>query len=577
MILTMKRHASRADSDLPQFKRRVPSDVVERLKGRVISFTLPAVGREAEIPVCFRLGEFAKVSLRTRHPDVAKVRALALAAHLQGVYEAVRQGPAVLSQMQLDALAGEVYHQLVAEHGENPGTVEQWERFKALTRAAVEGRIKGAPPIQANGRNDDEIAAALIFGDATGEELTALVNALPPEHNGRALVQRVGRYAFWALDRHGVMIGSEQELDLLRRVARAALDAAVTLKKRAGGDWRPDPVAERFPPFETKGKGVTVSDLFERWRAEAKPSPSTISTWRGVVKSLVAQLGHEDVARITKADVIAWKDALVARGIKAQTVNNGFLAGAKALLNFAQRNGVIGTNPADGIRVPVKAKAGQRMLAYQDEDVARLLAISARETAPAKRWLPMLAALTGARIGELAALWGSAVIEREGIIGISIAPSPDGATLKNEGSERFVPLHPAIIEAGFVMFARSRGHAPMFYLRPARRGAESKHPSKGTSNHLAAWIRDQGFHNVRIAPAHGLRHWWKSSAARVGVPDSLADAIQGHSDTRAAAAYRHFTVTQMAEAVAKISVPTPAHAISSLHERVPIVRPAPES
>ncbi|GEP03703.1 tyrosine-type recombinase/integrase [Methylobacterium oxalidis] len=577
MILSMKRHASRADSELPQFKRRVPTDVAERLKGRVVSFTLPAVGREDEIPVSFRLGEFAKVSLRTRHSDVAKVRALALAAHLQGVYEAVRQGPAVLSQMQMDALAGEVYRQLVAEHDENPGTVEQWERFKALTRAAVEGRIPGAPPIPADGRSDDAVMADLLFGDATGEELTARVDALPPEHDGQALVQRVGRLAFWALDRRGVVMSTDQELDLLRRVARAALDAAATLKKRAGGDWRPDPVAERFPSYEArqKGAGVTLSELFEKWRAERKPAPSSVSTWRGVINSLARHLKHEDAARITRRDILAWKDAEIARGLDATAFGDGPLAAVKAILNFAVRNDLLKENPAQGIVVSGKKKPGTSMLPYEDEEVARLLAITAHQKAPARRWLPLLAALTGARIGELAALWGSSVIEREGVIGIMITPSPDGATLKNVGSERFVPLHPAIIEAGFVTFARERGHRPLFYLRPAKRVGEGKHPSKGVTNHLATWIGAQGFKRERVAPLHGLRHWWKSAASRVGAPDSIADAIQGHTDKGAAARYRHISIAQMAEAVAMVPLPATPHTHGSEHELIPIVRAEP--
>ncbi|GJE80902.1 tyrosine-type recombinase/integrase [Methylorubrum thiocyanatum] len=557
MILTMKRHAARTDSSVPQFKRRVPLDVVSRVKGRLVTFALPAVGREPETVVTLKLGEFAKVSLRTKNLDAAKVRAIALASHLETLWEAVRQGPAPVSQRNLDEMAREVYLALMSEHGDNPGTPERWEAFKALTRAALEGRIAGAPPIRANGQSDDAVAAEMLFGGFTGSDLTEWINAMDANQGDEALVQRVGRLTFWTLDRRGITVDSAVQVDLMRRVARAALDAAWALKRRAGGDWRPDPAAERFPVPETKAKapGLTLTQVFERWRAEAKPSPSTVSTWQGVVKDLKSYLKHEDVARITESDVVGWKDALIARGIKPGTVNNGFLAGLKALLNYAKRNNLIRSNPAEGIRVAVKVKAGERMLAYSDEDVARLLACASREIAPAKRWLPMLAALTGARIGELAALWGTSVIEREGVVGINIAPSPDGATLKNAGSERFVPLHPEIVRAGFVEYARTKGHNPLFYGKPARRGSEAKHPSKGTTNHLSTWIRGQGFDNERIAPAHGLRHFWKSAASRAGIADSIADAIQGHSDDRAAARYRHISIAQMNEAMERFPVP----------------------
>ncbi|MGN7127308.1 tyrosine-type recombinase/integrase [Methylorubrum thiocyanatum] len=582
MILTMKRHAARADSSVPQFKRRVPLDVVQRVRGRIVTFALPAVGREPEQVISLKLGEFAKTSLRTKNLETAKVRAIALASHLETLWESVRQGPAPLSQRQLDGLAREAYLALIAEHGENPGTPEQWEKFKALTRAALEGRIEGAPAIKPSGQNDDEVACELLFGGFTGEDLTAWINTLDANQGEQALVQRVGRLTFFVLDRRGVTVESAAELDLMRRVARAALEAAWALKRRAGGDWRPDPAAERFPTFEAKPKeeGVTLSDLFDRWARETGPAPSTRSTWRGIIDSLTAHVGHGEASRITPENVIGWKDARLASGRAVKTINDSDLACIRALYRWGIANRLVKENPAVGVQVAAKRKAGTAMLPYQDEDVARLLAAAEREPLPYRRWLPMLAALTGARIGELAALWGTSVIEREGVVGINIAPSPDGATLKNAGSERFVPLHPEIIRAGFLDYARTKGHAPLFYGKPARRGSEAKHPSKGTTNHLSTWIRTQGFDNERIAPAHGLRHFWKSAASRAGIADSIADAIQGHSDDRAAARYRHISIAQMKEAIERFPVPVvPAQARASVEGAVieaptPTVMPA---
>ncbi|CAO4181314.1 Defective protein IntQ [Methylorubrum extorquens] len=548
----------------------------------MVTFAFPAVGREPEQVVTLTLGEFAKVSLRTKNLDAAKVRAIALASHLESLWEAVRQGPAPVSQRQLDSLSGDVYHALIAEHGENPGTPEQWERFKALTRAALEGRIPEAPAIQGNGRSDDDVAAELLFGGFSRSDLTEWIDTHAQDRGDRALVQRVGRLTFWALDRRGLTVDSAAELDLMRRVARAALDAAWALKRRAGGDWRPDPAAERFPTFEAKPKeqGITLSDLFERWARETGPAPSTRSTWRGIIDSLTAHVGHGDASKITPENVISWKDARLASGRAVKTINDSDLACIRALYRWGIANRLVKENPAVGVQVAAKRKAGAAMLPYQDNDVARLLAAAERESLPYRRWLPMLAALTGARIGELAALWGTSVIEREGVIGINIAPSPDGATLKNAGSERFVPLHAEIVRTGFVDYARTKGHNPLFYGKPAQRGSGVKHPSKGTTNHLASWIRQQGFDNERIAPAHGLRHFWKSAASRAGIPDSIADAIQGHSDDRAAARYRHISIAQMKDAMGRFPVPTLlAHVRAPVEEAIieadaPSVEPA---
>jgi hypothetical protein len=77
------------------------------------------------------------------------------------------------------------------------------------------------------------------------------------------------------------------------------------------------------------------------------------------------------------------------------------------------------------------------------------------------------------------------------------------------------------------------------------------------ANHLAAWIRANGFKDKRKAPNHAFRHWFKSACQKVGVLDSVADAIQGHAGRRGEADdYRHSGVAVMAAAIAQIPVPT---------------------
>jgi len=173
---------------------------------------------------------------------------------------------------------------------------------------------------------------------------------------------------------------------------------------------------------------------------------------------------------------------------------------------------------------------------------------------PMRRWLPWLAALSGARIGELAQLWAEGIKNENGVHFMEIKAAPDGGSLKTPNSERQVPLHPALIKDGFLDFVKTKGKGPLFYRRSS--GDPSKlHASKGVLNHLAAWVREQGFDNPRKAPNHALRHWWKSTAARIGMQDSLADAIQGHAGRSVASTYRHFDLETLAKGIASIPVP----------------------
>lgn len=554
MIRAMRRHSSRSDSTFHQIQARVPLDVVDRLRGTVLTVECPALRADPECAISVKLGRTVKASLRTRDEAVATARRVLILERLERLYDATRAGSHGLTHRQMVALAGEVYALLRSRFDEDPGSPQAWEAWKGLVRAARQGRIPTAPTIDPREQADEREKAARLFGP----DLTAGIDALPPSGDRAALEERCGRLTWFVLSRHGLVVDRETRLRLLEHVADACLDAGWALKRAAQGDYTPDPKAARFPPFQATPAapgGITLTDLFDRWARETGPAPSTRSTWRGIIDSLTKHVGYGDASRITPEQVIAWKDARLATGRAVKTINDSDLACIRALYRWGITNRLVKENPALGVQVAAKRKAGTAMLPYQESDVARLLAAAERESLPYRRWLPMLAALTGARIGELAALWGSSVIEREGVLGINIAPSPDGATLKNAGSERFVPLHPAIIRAGFVEFSEVKGHAPLFYGKPARRGSEAKHPSKGTANHLATWIREQGFDNERIAPAHGLRHFWKSAASRAGIPDSIADAIQGHSDDRAAARYRHISIAQMKEAMDRFPVP----------------------
>ncbi|WP_339159244.1 tyrosine-type recombinase/integrase [Methylobacterium bullatum] len=471
---------------------------------------------------------------------------------LERLYASARTGEQGLTHRQMVGLAGEVYGLLRSRFDDDPGDPAAWEAWKAFVRASRQGRIPTAPSISSEELADEREEAARLFGP----DLTAGIDALPPSGDRAALEDRCGRLTWWVLSRHGFHVDRATRLRLLEHVADACLDAGWALKRAAAGDYTPDPKALRFPKVETRAAGASISDVFDRWKAEAKPSASTVTTWSGVISSFKAHLKHDDIARVTDGDVIRWKDALVAEGKRPRTINDSHLAALKVVMNYAKRNRIITANPADGVRTKATKRAGERMLPYEDSEVARLLAISARETHPARRWLPWLAVFTGARIGELAQAWGSQIREIDGIPVLEIRPSPDGGTLKNEGSERVVPIHPALVEAGFVEFAHKCGNRPMFYGREARPGAQGRHPSKGTSNHLATWVREQGFNDPRKAPSHASRHWFKSTASRVGIPDSVADALQGHSDDSSASTYRHVALKSLAEAIARIPVPS---------------------
>jgi integrase len=543
MVLHMTRPTRRSDSSFHQFRKRVPADIQQTAYGRLATIKFPAGGSgEPAIAVQATLREHVKCSLQTRDPITAKERTGVASAQLERLYSAIRNGPRALTHKEVVALAGLAYEGFARGGEDDPGPAAAWARVVGNNQAAAEGAYG---------------YAALMIGDKRDRRCASLE-------------ERFGAMADALLTTQGIVTDAASRWALIEELQRSTTQAAEKLQRNADGDYRPDPDATRFPAWQeiaaepsgptSKGNSrLTFDDLFERWRREREPSPSTVTTWRGYVRKLQKHVGHDDPSRVTKADIVAWKDALVAASYTRKGIKDGQLAAAKALFAYAVDNDLLPMNPALGIKLQSKRSAGSRMQPYSDAEVARLLALADKETKPYRRWLPWLMALSGARVGEVAQLWGNRIIEVDGVMVMQIAPAEDGGSLKNEGSERQVPIHPAILQGGFLDFARAKGNGPLFYRGSRKGGAKPagrRHASKGVANHLAAWIRENGFTDRRKAPNHAFRHWFKTACQRAGVLDSIADAIQGHSGSRGEAdGYRHSGVAVMNGAIRRIPVP----------------------
>lgn len=489
-----------------------------------ISFAAATAGQP---PISFHvtLGEFAKFSLHTREPSLAKERHALAATQLNRVYDALRNGPRPILHEERVALSGVLYREIVEMMREEPGEQEIWQAVEHLHRSktsTAEGQERW-------------------LGDTVDELLL----------------------------KQGIITDDSSRKALIREVARAHIEAAQRLQKIAGGDYGPDPNAGRFPPLretaqpaarqsQSSGGALTFSDVLGRWERERSPAPKTISSFKSAVRDFERHIGHDRADTITKRDVIAWKDAMIVQGLSAKSINDAKLAPIKALLNYAAANALLETNPATGVRVLEKKRAGKTRLPYSDDEVGRMLAQADAEAAADRRWLPWLLATSGARIGELAQLWGQRIVRVGDIWVMQIRSAEDGGYLKNAVSERDVPLHPDLIERGFLDFAKSRGDGPLFYAgrQAMRRNPSARHASVGVSNRLSAWIRGLGFNDPRKAPSHAFRHWFKTTCQRAGVLDSVADAIQGHAGGRGEAdTYRHGELATLAKAIQLVPVP----------------------
>jgi integrase len=212
----------------------------------------------------------------------------------------------------------------------------------------------------------------------------------------------------------------------------------------------------------------------------------------------------------------------------------------------------ISDDPCTGMRgesVQTKAERKQTAIARKDrtafseDEIARIFAAPVyqvdswkptqagtfRTFQPFHYWLPLLGLFTGARIGELCQLHLDDVRCEDGVWFIDINERSADKSLKNAWSKRLVPLHPKLIELGFVRWCdqlRKDGYKRVFpelSWNPTNRYA--KEPIRAMSQFLEklGMPRDgtKVFHSFR----HGVNDFLQK---RSSMPDIMRKRMMGH-------------------------------------------------
>lgn len=181
--------------------------------------------------------------------------------------------------------------------------------------------------------------------------------------------------------------------------------------------------------------------------------------------------------------------------------------------------------------------------AFSEEEIARIFAAPVfqagawkatqagtfRTFQPFHYWLPLLGLFTGARIGELCQLYLDDVRCEDDAWFIDINQRTVDKSLKNEWSARRVPLHPRLVELGFIRWCdqlRKDGYKRVFpelSWNPTNRYA--KEPIRAMSQFLEklGLPRDgtKVFHSFR----HGVNDQLQKRSA---MPDIMRKRMMGH-------------------------------------------------
>lgn len=325
--------------------------------------------------------------------------------------------------------------------------------------------------------------------------------------------------------------------------------------------------ATKLPNATSREQGFddSVEGLVRYWR-QTNPhcTASTYAEVQGIAREFKKVVGKRPSA-LQRTDITAYRDYLIAKRRQRATVAKkvGFIS---TLLQAAFDAGFLEQNAARGLRIPKAKVAPVGRRSFTDTELKRIFespVFSRRKRysaggGEAAAWVPTLALATGARLEELCQLRVDDIYSdpQHGPL-IRISDEGEGQRVKTTSSRRIVPVHPALIGAGFLVYRDDVADARQEWLFP---DLVPDHDGRRGGNYGKWWSRYQRSStgcNLRDRQLvfHCFRHTFKSLARAAGIPEEVHDALTGHAGVSVGRGYGEVPLRRLVQAMKKIRFP----------------------
>ncbi|EGR3178556.1 site-specific integrase [Vibrio parahaemolyticus] len=344
-----------------------------------------------------------------------------------------------------------------------------------------------------------------------------------------------------------------------------------------------NPSANKRQPKRQKASQYSISNVFKRYQQSEilKDKDAKALYEAGLqIERLIEVIGDLDVTEVTRAHIVEFRDTLLQlpkskiasirnrplleqielvkiqglETLSATTVKN-CLRKTSVVFSYAIELGIIDSNPHVGVRVATAEKKTEANegKGYTDSEMRRLFQADVFNDTNARKpygmacyWVPLLCRYTGARLEEMSQLHKSDVSQSDSGIHYLNIRRGEGQSVKNNSSLRHVPIPAHLIELGFLDYVAESGG----FLFPELK--ENKYGKKSAA--LSKWwgqtVRSLGIHTTQ--PAHAFRHTFKTALRRLGIADTVSDAITGHTPAGVGGSYGTVELETKKEAIDRL-------------------------
>lgn len=241
-----------------------------------------------------------------------------------------------------------------------------------------------------------------------------------------------------------------------------------------------------------------------------------------------------------------------------RTTVNKYIGYFNSFCKWASRNGYLASSPFQGMKLKESKKSAKKRNKFTDSEVRKIIeGLSFDEQRPSRYWGVLLAVYTGARRGEIAQLTPDDIMQDKssGVSYINIAEEEEGKKIKSKAGIRYVPIHSALIELGFIEYVekakrickarRKRGELAPRLLYDLK---YSSHEGWGRS--FGRWVNDRYLVELGIktdkTSLHSLRHSFITNLSASDVEADTVQSIVGHEpQTVTHQSYTHLGVRHL--------------------------------
>lgn len=325
--------------------------------------------------------------------------------------------------------------------------------------------------------------------------------------------------------------------------------------------------------------GIVLSRVVVDWWNEPNwlEDEKTRKTYLSRISNFVEFVKDKPITAVERSDIYAWyKKLLFEQGLSNVTVRDGYSPALKSLFNFAVNTGQYGMreNPAMDVAFPKLTKQQQLERSrprysfptsymnaffaswwYAGKNVRGGKSSDVFIAGGARYWLPLMAMVQGLRPEEICQMTLLDVGPQSGVFSLNITDEGEEQQLKNQHSKRWVPVHPVLLQLGFVNYvslerkrqgvpepedvfqARQPGQLPQGYPKAGALFPELHTHYQRKANAIGKLFNEfihnkLKFENVYVL--YSFRHTWedrlRDAQAKDGAwPPGLAFQLSGRS------------------------------------------------